>query len=240
MTYRERQEAKAERYREWAEKREASSTANRERSDQLTAGIPFGQPILVGHHSERRHRNAIDKSWNAMGRAVEDGRKADSMRSRADNIEAAAGRAIYSDDSDAIERLKEKLAGLEAERDRIKAYNASCRKAAKAGGIGDTSILDEAQRASLESVTRHCPYQLRAGGAMPAYATSNLGGVISNTRKRITQLEREKTNGGPPDRIITARYGGSCEDCGAQIERGDTIRYSKAAGARCAVCKEEA
>lgn len=32
---------------------------------------PDGQPILVGHHSERRHRNAIEKAHRATGKAIE-------------------------------------------------------------------------------------------------------------------------------------------------------------------------
>jgi len=131
-TYRERRAAKAERLREWAGKREAKSEAAYEASHSATAGIPFGQPILVGHHSEGRHRRAIERSDNAMRRAVENSQKAESMRARADGIEAAADRAIYSDDPDAIERLAEQIETETARRDAMKAKNAEFRKAAGA------------------------------------------------------------------------------------------------------------
>lgn len=189
-TYRERREAKADRLREWAEKRDAKAASAHAAADAATAGIPFGQPILVGHHSQRRHERAIERSWDAMGRAVENSRKADEMRSRADNIEAAAGAAIYSDDEDACERLAEKLARLEAERARIKAYNASCRKAAKTGGVGDLSILTEAEQRDLAETARACPYMIGAGGSMPSYKLTNLGGNITRQRKRLAQLSR--------------------------------------------------
>lgn len=33
--------------------------------------LSLGEPIKVGHHSERRHRKAIDDAWNNMGKSVE-------------------------------------------------------------------------------------------------------------------------------------------------------------------------
>jgi hypothetical protein len=240
-TYRERREARAERLREWSAAREAKQGALNEaaRGDEAATGIPFGQPILVGHHSERRHRAAIARVDRAMGAAVENSRKAESMASRAENIEAQAAQAIYTDDHDAKERLTEKIAALEAERDRIKAYNASCRKAAKTGGVGDTSLLSDAERRELAATARACAYMLGAGGAMPRYKLTNLSANIGRLKKRLAGLDaaRERQQVG---RIITARYGGSCAECGASIERGQQIRYSKAAGARCATaCGEE-
>jgi len=114
--------------------------------------------------------------------------KAAGMASRADGIERAAAHAIYSDDPDAPERLREKLARLEAERDRITAYNASARKAHKADPSrtgGDFSLLDDAQLANLESLARIG--FMRPDGTFPSYATSNLGGQISKLRDRLAR-----------------------------------------------------
>lgn len=33
--------------------------------------LSLGEPIKVGHHSEKRHRKAIDDAWNNMGKSVE-------------------------------------------------------------------------------------------------------------------------------------------------------------------------
>ena len=62
MTRRERLERKLEKRQEWAEKAEARSTARYKAARAAVENIPFGQPILVGHHSERRHRAAIARS----------------------------------------------------------------------------------------------------------------------------------------------------------------------------------
>lgn len=238
MTYRERREAKAERLRGWAEAREAKQPALSEaaRGDEAATGIPFGQPILVGHHSERRHRRAIERMDSAMRASVENGRKAEAMRSRADSIEAQAANAIYSDDHDAADRLREKIAGLEAQREQIKRYNASCRKAAKAGeSIGDLTLLDAELKADILTTARACAYMLGKGGAFPAYKLTNLGATIRTAQKRLDDIESgAAARRAAAGRIITARRGGTCEECGATIERGDTIRYSRADGARCA------
>jgi hypothetical protein len=185
MTYRERREHKAERLRDWADKREAKSTAAFERVDGIANMIPFGQPILVGHHSEGRARRDQDRISSGMRSGIDHADKAADFHRRADGIEAAAAHAIYSDDLDAVQRLRERIAGLEAERDRVKRYNASCRR-----GVRDLEILDDRQRAQLESVAKVAPYQLGKNGAAPAYWSANLSGNIGRQRKRLAELER--------------------------------------------------
>lgn len=74
---------KAERYEAWGASAQKKSTQYFEQSHRITEHIPLGQPILVGHHSERRHRRDLDKSWNAMGKSVEFSKKADGHESKA-------------------------------------------------------------------------------------------------------------------------------------------------------------
>lgn len=184
-TYRERREAKADRLREWADKRQVKATTDLTRAGVMADAIPLGQPILVGHHSERRDRNYRDRIGNTMSRGMEHQRKAEDFERRADGIAGQLERSIYSDDVDAVEKLTERIAELEAERDRIKAYNASCRKGAR-----DVSLLDEAQQASLASVARHSSYNLGKHGEMPGYALTNLSGNINRNKKRLAEMER--------------------------------------------------
>jgi hypothetical protein len=181
MTYRERREARAAQLREWADKRETKATADLDRGREMLDAIPFGQPMLADHYSYGRDRRYRDRAVGTLDRGMAHARKADEMRSKAANIEAAADAAIYSDDPDAIERLESKLADLEAQRDRIKRYNASCRK-----GERDLSILDECQQRKLLSAAN--AGQVRENGAMPAYALSNLSGAIKATRDRLARL----------------------------------------------------
>lgn len=219
MTTRERGEARAERLRGWADAREAKQAALDKAADtsEGATGIPFGQPILVGHHSERRHRNAIDRLDRAMGAAVENGQKAREMAARADTIEAQAAHAIYSDDEDAAERLTEKVAKLEAKRDEMKAANAAFRKE---------------HRELLKGKTA---YERSCAVPFPSYAITNLGATIRTAKARLADIESgAAARRAATPRTIVARYGGTCGDCGATLERGDTIRYDRTNGARCA------
>ncbi len=187
-TYRERREAKADRLREWADKRDTKAAAGFKKANDIADMIPFGQPILVGHHSEGRARRDQDRIRSGMTAGIENNRKAAEFRSRADNIEAAADNAVYSDDTDAIERLTERIAEREAERDRIKAYNATARK-----GEPDGSLLDDKQRENLLSIAKVASWQLGKGGSFPSYVLSNLGGTIRKDKERLATL-----SGGSP------------------------------------------
>ena len=185
-TYRERREAKAQRLREWADKREVKAEQSATTGRQMFEAIPFGQPILIGHHSEGRDRRYRQRAHAKMEQAHEHAATAERMRQRADNIEAAADAAIYSDDPDALDRLDEKLQRLEGQRDRIKRYNASCRK-----GQPDRSILDERQRRDLASTERAVPQFMGKGGQFPSYVLRNLSGQIASVRKRRDRMQRQ-------------------------------------------------
>lgn len=184
-TYRERRERRAERLRGWADGRADKAQAAFGRAEEIASGIPFGQPILVGHHSEGRARRDQARIVNGMRAGIEHSDKAAEHARKAAEIERQAAHAIYSDDVDALERLRERLEGLEAERARVKAYNASCRR-----GAGDLSLLSDGQRAELATVARVASYQLRDNGAAPAYWLANLSGNIGRQRKRLGELER--------------------------------------------------
>jgi hypothetical protein len=209
MTYRERRERRAERLRGWADKRETRGESELERSHAQLDAIPFGQPVHGARDARYRER-----ARDTFARGVANVRTADEQRSRADEIDRQAERAIYSDDADALERLRARIAELEAEREAIKQRNAAYRKA---------------HAAELRELTPYARDQ-----AMPhrGYELQNLTGNIGRQRKRLAQLERERVHG-KPARLILARYAGTCADCGAELERGQLIRYSRDAGARC-------
>lgn len=189
MTYRERRERKAERYREWADKREAKATSDFKKVDDLAQQIPFGQPILVGHHSEKRARADQEKIRSGMRRGIDNKEKADTFRSRADEIERQADHAIYSDDPDAIERLAERIAELEAERTRIKAFNAAVRKGTPVAEA--LAGLTPKERQDYAVVARVAAYQLGKKGELPSYRLSNLGGNINRQKQRLASLQRK-------------------------------------------------
>jgi hypothetical protein len=66
-----RAEERSERFDEYAVKREAEGDRVHASVSAITDGIPFGQPILVGHHSERRARKDAQRIDNGMRRAMQ-------------------------------------------------------------------------------------------------------------------------------------------------------------------------
>lgn len=171
---RARREARAERRRDWAEGRAAKAGADLERARSMAGAIPFGQPIHVGHHSERTDRNYRDRISRTYERGFEHAGMADRHERAASTLEAELDRAIYSDDVDALERLDEKIAGLEAQRATRKAENAAYRKA---------------HRAELAGMTA---YQRGQAVPWPPYSITNLTGNIGRLRKRRDQIARER------------------------------------------------
>jgi hypothetical protein len=83
----ERAEDRADRMSGYAENAAARSESAHARAHEIADGIPFGQPILVGHHSEGRHRRDLDRIHNLHGKGFEEGRKAEHFERRAQNAE---------------------------------------------------------------------------------------------------------------------------------------------------------
>lgn len=66
----ERQEERAARFENYSEKREAEAEQVKNSVDSICKHIPFGQPILIGHHSEKRARKDAERIENGMRKAV--------------------------------------------------------------------------------------------------------------------------------------------------------------------------
>jgi hypothetical protein len=175
-TYRERRQAKAERYRQWADKREERAAEVFKAGEVYRGDHAFNfQP---GHIPERARLIARED------RAFESKCKADRTNEKADHIEAQLDASIYDDDPDAIEALERRRAALEAERARYTAFNKTARK-----GQPDFSLLTGRQRESWQTLSR---LGVLRNGGFPGYATSNLSGRISKDRDRLARLRRQR------------------------------------------------
>jgi hypothetical protein len=75
----------------------------------MASVIPFGQPILVGHHSERRDRNYRGRIHSTYGKAFALQKAAEEAERKANTT----SNAISSDDPDAPDKLAERIATLE-------------------------------------------------------------------------------------------------------------------------------
>ena len=75
--------AKAARFRQLAEKHENIATGRHFAARERLEMIPLGQPILVGHHSEKRHRKDLTRIDEHFAKAKEHHDKAEYFRRRA-------------------------------------------------------------------------------------------------------------------------------------------------------------
>ena len=105
--YHEKREARIESYRNLAAGNEKASDDCYDIAHKKAAAIPFGQPILIGHHSEKADRNYRKSIGNMMDKSVEHSRKSKYYEEKAKATENNT--AISSDNPDAIQLLQEKL-----------------------------------------------------------------------------------------------------------------------------------
>lgn len=198
-TKRERLERRLEKRQEWAEGREAKASASFDRAHQLAQMIPLGQPILVGHHSERGHRAHIAKIEAAGFGGVAHSKMASKHSQAASGIEDQLARSIFDDDPDAIDQLKVRIEALEAKREGYKAFNL----AQKAKG---EKILPSYVLSNLGAEIRRNKQRLE------------------RLEKQQAPDYEER-----PRFLYSVRYAGTCRKCGKAIEKGAQALYFKLA-----------
>lgn len=192
MTRKERQEARAERYRQYAENAENRAATSFNVSNDAVADIPLGQPILVGHHSEKAHRRALERSNNAMLRSVRESEKAAYYRSKAEAVENNDN--IYLGDDDAVERLKLKIANLTALQEQMKGAN----KIVRASKLSDFDKIDALVHLGI---SRPKAEKMVANKILfPGYTLTNNNAKINAAKK---QLERAEALASKEDREYT-------------------------------------
>lgn len=186
-TYEAKQAARKANYETRAAQAQRQADAAHEQARNMAQAIPFGQPILVGHHSEgadRRYRARIsggyDKSF-ALHKQAEH---------YADKAAAVGKGGISSDDPDAIEKLKAKMLKLQAAQDTMKKLNALVRRYAKSDietrvvMLVATGLIDEARARQLITPD----YAGRVGFA--PYQLQNNNANIRRIAERIKALEK--------------------------------------------------
>ena len=106
-SYEQKQEDRRERLLAIADRMQAASDAAYKQARKMADVIPMGQPILVGHHSEKRDRAYRARIWRTQDRCLELQRKAEYFRQKAEGVGKGG---ISSDDPEAVEKLGVELA----------------------------------------------------------------------------------------------------------------------------------
>ncbi|MFJ1757592.1 DUF3560 domain-containing protein [Kitasatospora sp. NPDC088134] len=106
----ERAEHRAERHEELSNNAAGRSEAAYRSARAIGDGIPLGQPVLVGHHSEKRHRRDLDRIDNGMRRSIDEQGKAEYHADRAQS--AAAFEGFRKDPARTLRRIEKLEADL--------------------------------------------------------------------------------------------------------------------------------
>lgn len=183
--YEMRQEARRQRLESLAERYELEGNARYKRAREMAQAIPFAQPILIGHHSEKRdraYRGRIDSNYTKAFEATD---KAKYYASRAASVGSGG---ISSDDPDAVTKLRAELVTLEALQAKMAACNKLIRKHAAAGPAAQVAAL--AAFGLSESQARELIQPDFAGRiGFAGYQLSNNSGNMRRIRGRIAELE---------------------------------------------------
>src|SRR3990167_8206779 len=180
MTRRERAIARLERRREWAAGRREKAAACFSRGDPYRGDVAFNtQP---GHIPERARVIA------AIDRGVQHSNMADHHDSKAAGIADQLERTIFSDDSDAVEALRAKIAKLRSVVERMKAANKIVRKFKTDPVAGQAALVAVGFTTGQAARLYEPDFAGRLG--FPSYAITNDGSNIRRMEGRIVEIER--------------------------------------------------
>jgi hypothetical protein len=146
----------------------------------------MGQPILVGHSSEKRHRRDLKKMDALTSKSLNLAKDADALDRRASFAEES--RAISRDDPDAVAKLRAKLVSLGQAREKMRAANAAIRKGGDvvarlvALGFGEPRAKQLLEKDPMGRI------------GFPGYALQNTSSEERRVKERIRQLEARAAN----------------------------------------------
>jgi hypothetical protein len=186
--YKERKQERIESYKERAKKAREESKSLWNESKEMASVIPFGQPILVGHHSEKSDRNYRDKIRRKTEKSIESIHKAEYYEEKARAAEKNI--SISSDDPESVKKLKAKITQAEKLQEAMKQANKIIRH----------KITDEEKVRLLvdrfEWIDGSKAWKLlkpdfcnRVG--FPGYELTNNNANIRRMKQRLAELERQ-------------------------------------------------
>ena len=176
--------AKAARFRQLAEKHANIATGRHFAARERLEMIPLGQPILVGHHSEKRHRKDLTRIDEHFAKAKEHHDKAEYFRRRAAAAESNV--IIFSDDPDATEKLVDKIERLKKRQGVMKRANQLIRKADREG-LANLGF-------SEETITKLFSQDYAGRVGFPNYALTNNSANIRRLEKRLAAIQNTQND----------------------------------------------
>jgi len=203
MTRRERLERKVEKREEWAEKRDVEGHNGYERANEAAKPFENGQPILIGHHSEKMMRAAQKRVDTNMRACIENHNMAEHHRDKAVGLQNQLDHSIFSDDPDAVERLEEKISEMESRQAFMTAVNKICRNKKRDDAEKMEQIVAMGAREEDAKTILHPEYHWQSVG-FESFELSNNNANIRRCKDRLATIKASKAL---QDRAETASNG---------------------------------
>ena len=186
-SYEKRQQERKERYLQLAEQAERESATVWHQAQKMADAIPMGQPILVGHHSERADRAFRGRIDAKQHKAFDLSSKAAYYRDKAESVGTGG---ISGLDPDAVAKLEKELEKRIKAQEEMKAAN----RAVKMKDIekGNAKLREMGYTDSNISDLRKPDFCGRIG--YPDYALQNNNASIRRIKERIAELKAQSEN----------------------------------------------
>lgn len=162
-----------------AAKLRAAGEARYAKAKEMAAVIPFGQPIHIGHHSEKGDRAFRAKIGKTYDKAFETLKAADEVAARAASVGTGG---VSSDDPDAIKKLQAEVVEREAAQTKMAAVN----KALRAGDNAAVLALGVPESVLAKW---NDPATSKWDKGFASFQLSNNSASIRRIKSRIEQLQ---------------------------------------------------
>jgi len=181
-TRRARLERKLEKREEWAQAADRRSAQSFKASWDYFSARPAGQPY---HTSELASR---DRAFKQEEKSFAEADKAEHHRRKAEGLKHQMEHTIYSDDPDAIERIREKIEKVRAEVEYIKDFNKQSRKE-KWNAAAAREHYKSNPPQGLASGVRAPWANTESWGQYYPYELSNRNQELNRLKKRIENIQ---------------------------------------------------
>jgi hypothetical protein len=176
-----KKQRRIKRHKELADKNESAANSRYTQASIMIHAMA-GTPILIGHHSEKSHRRAIEKVDDDLRKSYEHYEKSEYHLKKAEIIENSY--TIYSDDPEAITKLEQKLKLMKEDHQRMILVNKQFKKSKD---IFLCSELTEQEKIKLSNEMKRFDWVKQP---FPSFSLSNSNAEIRRLENRIKELKQ--------------------------------------------------
>ena len=188
---------RAAHYAAWAdnaaERAEVAQAAERDILDR----IPMGQPIMVGHHSEGRHRRDLARADSLIRRACEESDRAEKWGGRAEATARHAERRYT------VDQLTARIGMLETAQRRHEREEAACLDALRANPMNRRAGNElDARRRYIALIDRRIAYARQLLDEAETAATGDVARSVEARRALAIEVGGAVSTDAPGDETV--------------------------------------